>query len=298
MGEIRDVVVPIYELRGPDWKGLGSASIVASFGTTAIFATARHVIEAIVDELEGPRRAYPKLSRVVAIVGSAEKTFVAEVQQLQISEFSDVGFGLLVAPEGRTFGPCLALDPSPVLPGTLLHTLGYSDLPLSHRQDWENQEFSVRLEFHLQSRECRSIDRHLGGIRHLKWPVFQVDTFFDSGMSGGPIVELRENEPVVRGVICSDITTRGDLRAGGGGEAMASELWPILMMPFRFNLTFSGEDGTDLEIRTMLDLLRERFIVDRGNTVRDFIWVPDGETVVASWRGIPGRLVAPLERSA
>lgn len=295
MTHIRNVVVPLYETRGPDWKGLGSASIIASFGQTAIFLTARHVLEAVVNEVDKQRRVYPRISSLVAIIDAAENSFIAEVYQLSISEFSDIGFGVLIAPGEKQFGPCLAIDPSPVIPGTKVRALGYSGFPIWHKQDWDAQRFGVTLHFYLQSREGAAIDRHLGGVRHLKWPVFHVDTNFDSGMSGGPVIEIRGTEPIVRGVICCDMSIGSDLSIGGGGQALASELWPILMMPFPFNLDFFAEDETPLKINTLFDLIRERFLIDRGNTTRDYIWEPNGDTVKAGWRGVPGDIVAPIK---
>lgn len=88
MSDIRDVVVPLYERRGPIWKGLGTASIISSSERYAIILTARHVLEALVDEVAQVKPSYPKLSGVCAMVGSVgEDSFIAEVHQIQISDF-------------------------------------------------------------------------------------------------------------------------------------------------------------------------------------------------------------------
>src|SRR5207248_2873515 len=129
--------------------------------------------------------------------------------------------------------PPLPIDPSPVLPGTTVHATGYAGLPLTERHDWEGQIFRVRLERRLELRQGLVVERHLGGLRQFKWPVFQVDTSLDSGMSGGPILELRGNEPIVRGVICGDLTLGDNPGVGSGAQAFATELWPTLMMPAR-----------------------------------------------------------------
>lgn len=294
MADVRDVVVPLYERRGPNWKGLGTASIVAAEGRCAIALTARHVLNDLVDETSRTKPAYPKLSGVSAIVGSHEECFIAEVHEIQVSDFADIAFTVLLAPEGKSFGPRLSLDPSPIPPGASIAAVGYTGLPVKHSIDWQEEAFGVRLEFRLESREAEVVERRAGGSRRLKWPVFKVSTGFDSAMSGGPILELRGSEPVIRGVICSDMSIGEDLATGGGGEAWASEIWPILMMPYRFGLEFYEEGDEQIKIETILDLLREGLIIDRGDTTNNFVWSTGPGVARASWRGFPDVLEAPL----
>lgn len=171
--------------------------------------------------------------------------------------------------------------------------MGYLGLPVNCDIDWDREHFSVRMEFRLASRESSVLDRRPGGSRRLTWPVFKVATAFDSGMSGGPIFDIRDGEPVIRGVICSDMTIGVDMAKGGGHEAWASEIWPILMTPYRFDLKFFEDNGDRISVTTILDLFREGFVIDRGDTVRNLLWEADGNTVRAGWRGIPEFHVAP-----
>jgi hypothetical protein len=112
-------------------------------------------------------------------------------------------------------------------------------------------------------------------------------------MSGGPILELRGTEPVIRGIITSDMSAGSDLGLGGGGEAWATEIWPILMMPYRFNFDFADEKGEGIEIKTIFDLFREGFIIDRGNSARSFVWETNNGADRARWLGWPEVLEAP-----
>ena len=112
-------------------------------------------------------------------------------------------------------------------------------------------------------------------------------------MSGGPILELRGTEPVIRGIITSDMSAGSDLALGGGGEAWATEIWPILMMPYRFDIDFADEKGEGIEIKTIFDLFREGFIIDRGNSARSFVWETNNGADRARWLGWPEVLEAP-----
>jgi hypothetical protein len=293
VSDIRDVVVPLYERRGPNWKGLGTASIIIVGDRCAVAITARHVLEALVDEKESNRPAYPKLSGVGAIIGSFENSFIAEVLQIQISKFSDISFVFLVAPEGRGFNARLSIDPSPLTKGVPVTAMGYRGLPVEHDIDWENDYFGARFEFRLDTIETQVAERFVSGLRMLKWPVFKVSAGFDSGMSGGPVIEIRQGELVIRGIICSDLSIGNDLGKGGGGEAFASEIWPILMMPYQFDTNFTEDNGHTVQVGTIFDLFKNDFVIDRGDTIKNFRWEIREENIHAAWFGFPEILLTP-----
>lgn len=281
------MVVPLYEQRSnAEWKGLGSASIIAASGRSAIILTARHVLEHLVEEVLRAKPAYPKLSGVSAIIGSAsaDDRFIAEVQQVQISGLSDIAFAVLAAPEGKQFRSRLAVDPSPVVTGTAIKAVGYTGLPIEHNLDYENEQYRALLNLHYDVREASVIER-CDSSRRLKWPVFKVATGFDSTMSGGPIVEIRGNESVIRGVICSDMSIESDLSRGSGVEAWASEIWPLLMMPYELDFEFFEKDGQQIEVTTIVDLFHDGIVMDRGDTKYNLIFEMDGSVNRTSWRG-------------
>jgi hypothetical protein len=164
---------------------------------------------------------------------------------------------------------------------------------VQERNNWDAQTFGVRLERRLDAREGVVVDRHPGGVRHFKWPVFKVNVSLDSGMSGGPILELRGGEPIVRGVISGDLALADEVGVGSGAEPFASELWPILMMPASVADSFVAENGQPLAVDTILDMIRENLIADRGNTIANFIWELTPTKVSAGWRGVAGRVEVP-----
>jgi hypothetical protein len=113
-------------------------------------------------------------------------------------------------------------------------------------------------------------------------PCFELDVSLLPGMSGGPVMTWTEGvdgAPYVRGVARSDLG-----QASAGTEptptALASMLWPLMMMP----ISLPDEDGA-ISGETLLDLQREGEIIDRGNASAHvkFIRGENGQVTAAYW---------------
>jgi hypothetical protein len=94
------------------------------------------------------------------------------------------------------------------------------------------------------------------------WPGFLVDAPFDSGMSGGPVVD---KDCVVRGMVCADLSEDVfDGAAGSGGRAFASALWPL--MSVTIDLDVRSLDGSVVVPRgsRLLEWVRSGIVDDRG----------------------------------
>ena len=270
--DLRTAVVPLFEVRGDHWRGLGTASIIGAFGDSALFITAAHVLERLGHELLTPWLIPNKVEHVFALVGTPEGSlFQAGVTWMTVHAHCDVAVGLLkTVQEGDAFAYKLAIDPAPVALGTPVLCAGYPRMDTEHFVD-ESGASAVNVGVGFEAREGSVLDRanrHPGLVR---WPACQVNVPIDSGMSGGPLLEHRDGAFVVRAVNCSDASDGADLGAGNGARAFCSEIWNALTLPVEFTgVRYQGIEGQSVEVGTLLDFFRLGFVDDRGDTVNRF----------------------------
>jgi len=94
-----------------------------------------------------------------------------------------------------------------------------------------------------------------------------VDIAFDSGMSGGPLIELFGSTPVVRAMVSADVSEspRTGVEASGA-HAFASLLLPIAgLRVYGTSITFA--DGTQLDDPSVLDLIKNGVIKHYGDVL-------------------------------
>jgi hypothetical protein len=131
--------------------------------------------------------------------------------------------------------------------------------------DYEALDFRVGLGLPFVTRIGKVVSIHPQGFGICRWPGFRVDTSFDSGMSGGPVIDLSGAIPLVRGIVCADMS--GQFEDGTrieGHQGFASMLWPA--MTINPQITLLGEDGNLLvsEDSRLLDFVRCGVVDDHG----------------------------------
>jgi hypothetical protein len=103
------------------------------------------------------------------------------------------------------------------------------------------------------------------GPRGQKMPCFECQIPFDSGMSGGPVMEISDAGPVIIGVISSDFSF--DYSHGGSGEhALASVIWPSMIIPLE------KEKLAGIANPTLLDFEQMGLIADRSKAHSHVRW--------------------------
>jgi hypothetical protein len=158
-----------------------------------------------------------------------------------------------------------ALDSRPIKEGTPIMAIGCQQRILDFTANYDTEDFQGQFGIRLQTRVGRVIKVCPQGVGSKHWPGFLVDTSFDSGMSGGPVIDLSGAVPLVTGIVCSDISeTREDGTQGSGAQAFTSMLWPAMMIETQ--LAFTAEDGSVLVPGNsrLLDLVRHGVVDDHG----------------------------------
>lgn len=124
--------------------------------------------------------------------------------------------------------------------GNEVHAYGYTKMQTSeHNVDEvdvvKEQVLSIPLN-HIAGRVecCYSFNQH----PLVKGPCFQVNKTFDSGMSGGPVVEIIDNDFIACGVIS----------AGSSFEpkGTASKIYPAMLLKVDTNISFFSSQHPDL----------------------------------------------------
>ena len=132
--------------------------------------------------------------------------------------------------------------------------------------NYDTEDFQVQLALALQTRSGTVVQVCPQGAGINRWPGFLVDTSFDSGMSGGPVIDLSGAVPLVRGIVGADMSeTREDSARGSGVQAFATMLW--LAMVIETQITLVGEGESLLvgpENSRLLDFVRCGVVDDHG----------------------------------
>jgi len=117
-----------------------------------------------------------------------------------------------------------------------------------------------------------------GGI-FTKTPCFRVDIPFHSGMSGGAIIDVSGEYPVVCGVISHDSSDKNSAQYGTGEFAIASAIWPALLLELTVNgnyylkYSYQTESGKSdpKTIKRLLDFIDEGIIQDVSDPINRLV---------------------------
>jgi hypothetical protein len=283
--QLRQLVVPLFAVtKSAEWHAIGTAFVVAALGRHALLVTAGHNLDYFRTLVLPPSRQHPTVPSLFKIRtpskleldGAELVALVSKRGQFDVAVFGsasqvtclDVALISVSLPEDTVcdFERAFAIDTTPALPiGLPLTAIGYSGLGASSNQDWEKKVFTATAnEGSLVARSGKVVSNvEAGGAN--RFTGIYMSTPFDSGMSGGPVVELRNEEPFVRGVITSDLSEdRSNQAAGSGARAFASSIWMVAGLR-AFGVNLEHEDGT-LEVAPFVrDLIAKKKIRDVGD---------------------------------
>ena len=92
-----------------------------------------------------------------------------------------------------------------------------------------------------------------------------VDIAFDSGMSGGPLIELCGSTPVARAMVSADVSeSPGTGVEASGAHAFASLLLPIAGLRV-YGIRMILADGAQVDHPSILDLIKNGVIKHYGD---------------------------------
>jgi hypothetical protein len=301
---LRQAVLPLFLLDPKvGWHWIGSSFVVGYEERRAFLFTAGHNLRHVNRLALPPRLQHatlvpglvaeplPPLNRLTPRL-YAGVPWQTGYQPAQIVEswFSvELDFGVAVAellPEADvTFHGRLSIDASPIQVGTRVMAVGYPRLDVEmvaedSATDAPRYLATTLLEYRLGTVTdiCRA------GTTISPWPGFLVNCSFDSGMSGGPILEVGDGNvkgrPItVRGIIGADMTEAPDTpNRGSGQRAFASMLWPALATKTRVGI--EGLEG----LVTVLDLVRHGVIDERGGALERLQVVEQDGLFHVRWR--------------
>lgn len=161
--------------------------------------------------------------------------------------------------------------------------VGYPGMLAESTADFEKREFLGQLRLELQCRFGSVVKKCPTGIGIHKWPGFLVSCPLDSGMSGGPLIDLSGAVPTARGIVGGDVSeTAEDGTRGSGIQAFASMLWPAMLTPTQIAL--EAEDGTLLvpENARLIDLVRHGLIDDLGRS-QEHVRFEEKDGILRCW---------------
>ena len=296
--QVAKVVLPIISI-GPDaaWTPFGTCFVVALLQPKrAIALTAAHNLDYLASLESRGTRHHPttppefqnasdwiELKRTRPSVLASGKTgpVIGEVTHARWNDASDVGLVLLTLPEDEDAvfeGKCV-LDTRPLSGGEQVVAFGYHGMsaPFTAEPDYKRSDIRIRMEWELSSRPGPVVEVHPNGTGMYKWPGFLVGAALDSGMSGGPVLDLSS---AVRGVVCGDMSEDAEAgAAGSGARAFASALWPS--MAIRPSIAVSSPEGSP-EIdgnAPFFEWARHGLVEDRGASHEHvkIVTTPDGK---------------------
>jgi hypothetical protein len=285
--EFEKVVLPLVAVgRGPRWHAIGTAFVVAVLDPKrALLMTAAHNLLFIRDGLDArgqrfhpttPPEFRPKppsrtdlkdTSPYVVVMGKSGQMALASMVTSWFREVNDVAMILvrIDLDDDATFEARFALDTRPIEEGCPVMVAGYPSMMAGPTTQSAEDGFRAQMQFHLRGSWGTVTQVCPQGVGIHKWPGFLVNFPFDSGMSGGPILDLSGTPTTVRGIVGGDLSELAeDTRQGSGAQAFASMLWPAMMVPTQLEIL--AEDGAVLvpESARFMDLARHGFIDDRG----------------------------------
>lgn len=301
--DLRHVVLPLFAVgRGPVWHEVGTAFVVGVLDAKhALLMTAAHNLLFVRDGIDSRGLAYHpttppefrppvetgrplKDTRIHVLVPSHSGGFALGTMMTSwFREHNDVAMLLVELEEenAAAFEVRLVLDTRPIEKGQKILAMGY---PRMVAKTWEDEHgLRARLDFRLRVHGGVVVETLQDGSGIHRNPGFLVSCPFDSGMSGGPIVDASAYPTTVRGIVGSDLSeSPGDMSSGSGAYAFASMLWAAMMIPTDVGVL--AADGSVLVPgkALFLDLSRHGVIDDRGEA-HEHLHVEESDGVTRWW---------------
>ena len=284
------------------YEPIGSAFVILTAGKDAIALSAAHNFHYLAREVDGghdrcdpttPPEFRPRVQDIKFRSAEARVIYpdmqggmhLPYISRAYVDMPSDIAICILKIPNNfpvdLVFDHRLAINSAPPAVGTPVAAIGYAGMKaLSNRM--EGAERRVTHTENLTRRIGLITDVFLerGPLNHA--PCFQCNIPFDSGMSGGPIIDLSHDEQISAiGIISSDSSHDPLSPAIGSGlRAIASTLWPALTTKMQ------SETLNGMESPTLLDFVKLGLLLDRSEPEKHLTFTPidpPGDAMV-TWR--------------
>jgi hypothetical protein len=302
---INELVLPLFAVdKEAKWYPVGTGFVVATFGSGyALIFTASHNIHYFtridskdmdaISVIPKPFQAKPKSQEVkttdlYALVNGPTVNFMAALIRGWTLLDTDFAVALIQAdpkkPEAK-FPYKFAINPTPIKTGQEILAVGYPELraQFNHTdEDYRSQRFTVDVTFRPDIRKGKVIQSYPEGFGIHRWPGFSVDFPLDSGMSGGPILDLSGDEPTVRGIVGGDMSIDPiDQKKGSAIQAFCSEIWPGIGLETPMSISVKGSEPQNF---TMIkDLIKAGIIDDRGDSLKHYEQTPTEDGSLIRW---------------
>jgi hypothetical protein len=284
---------------------IGTAFVVATMNLSkaALLLTARHNIS-FVQQIDSPHSRHhstalpeflPTPSNFVqlqktgvhAILMLGSTAIIANMVRAWTFPGLDITAMLVEIPshEEGTFPVKFDIDTRPIEAGTPVMAVGYPAMEAEHLDSPELvTNYRVNLTLPLQCRTGSVIRVCRKGEGIYSWPGYFVDFPFDSAMSGGPVIDLSANTPLVRGIVCGDMSENSyDQKRGSGLRAFVSTLWPAMLIDTHIPLR--KRDGTNAPVNDtrLVDFIKHGLITDIGQAHLHIKQVEPSPDAESSW---------------
>ncbi len=269
--EVRRCILPIIVInKGGIVDPIGTCFVVTCTGKECIAFTVKHNIDYIM-HIDGEKPLHsPSTPKEFQVVKFSSNPVNIEMHvayyfkeqmipcQLVKSWFPndgpDIAVLLLRIPPDypdATFTHKLNIDSKGPQSGDEVWAYGYLEMKTKDKKEDSSgvkveQVISVPLKYIKCSvNRCFSYNEH----RLVKWPCFEVDKALDSGMSGGPIVYIKNNIMYACGIVASSPSF--------SEEAIGSKIYPATIIRVDTNIPVF-----DSSHPTLLECIKKKFIVD------------------------------------
>jgi len=234
------MVLPLLSVSNDIWTAIGTTFVLHASEREALLVTAAHNLTHFL-----PRgRHHPSTpvefqtppSRLTHVDDQSLGVLVFEIDHFALAAVvsaylhSDWDLALLRARLPREapvrFTRHIALDSKPLTPSCVVHVAGYARMNVEHATDNERADFDLPLL--VRAATVTEVD----AMNVRRGPTAQVSCGIDSGMSGGPVFDMRGTRPHVRAVARSDLSDSvTDMSRGTGVIARVTLIEPVLGFP-------------------------------------------------------------------
>lgn len=187
--------------------------------------------------------------------------------------------------EEGTFPVKFDIDTRPIVEGTPVMAVGYPAMEAEHVDPPElvaNCRVNLTLPLQYRTGSVIRVCRKGEGI--YSWPGFFVDFPFDSAMSGGPVIDLSAQTPLVRGIVCGDMSEDSyDPKRGSGLRAFASTLWPAMLIETHMLLKKRDGTNTPTNETRLMDFIKHGLIKDVGQAHLHIRQIEPSPGAESSW---------------
>jgi len=285
-------IVPVLFREFPDgeYVHIGTGFVIAAMGAHAVVITAAHVLLDVIQRTipQSPPSLFPDANRKTLSAVATKKhehfvlfnmgseTFLGEVTHAWGCQTSDLAILCIDAPATTNTKIIHQISISSRGPqvGEKISVHGYFDIkdksadiipsgfePLIRHS--MSGQLPALVEGQMASIRGHVVERFPDGVALVRSACFRVDQPFNSGMSGGPIIQWYNDIPFVCGVISHDDS---DNAYGTGKFAIASELGTILDLNLTSNgqypLSYASASVSNTPIRCLRDLAQLGVIKD------------------------------------